>query len=814
MVLEFIILNQYERVNPMRQDIPFNYDWFYAPDFKEDYLNHKNDDPSFSLISLPHTNIELPYNNFSEKAYQFVSSYRKIFDVPLEAKGNSIFLHFSGVMTNATVYVNQTLIKIHEGGYTPFWVDITQHIHFDKQNELFVKVDSREIKDIPPFGNVVDYLTYGGIYREVTLEIRPEVHIKHLLVKTYDSIVGLETDMLLDYTVMLSKEFKEECEIEAVLFFQGEKILSDQFVETSSDLSFHRQALVQGIHRWDLDNPHLYQLTVTIKANHEVIDSISTRFGFRTLAFTDEGFVINNKKTKLIGLNRHQSYPYVGYAMPKRIQEKDADILKYELGCNIVRTSHYMQSDHFINRCDEVGLLVFEEIPGWQYIGNEHFKELTLSNLGTMILHHYNHPSICIWGVRINESPDDSSFYKKTNELAHQLDDSRMTGGVRNFAGSEMLEDVYTYNDFSHTGNNQGLARPRKITKQLMPYLVTEYNGHMFPTKKYDDESKRLEHALRHLQVQDYNFKFENLSGAIGWCMTDYNTHVEFGSGDRICYHGVMDMFRIPKYAASVYASQQTKNTVLTVASNMAVGEYPASNLPQTVIFTNCDYVKVYRNGDYIDTFYSSWDDYQHVLFAPIVIDDYIGQMIHKNEKYSPRVASRIKKVLLAYNKYGPTLTLKDRLRMAHLMVFNHFKMTDAIRIYGEYIGNWGHKGGKYVYEGYVNDTLVKTVTKGGNEEVKLIANLDDTSLKHGDTYDATRIVLKLVDEYENDLVYGNNAFIVETGKELELIGPRFQSLIGGSIGIYVKTTGLLGKSFVKIKSEGFPDIKLTINVQ
>jgi beta-galactosidase len=150
-------------------------------------------------------------------------------------------------------------------------------------------------------------------------------------------------------------------------------------------------------------------------------------------------------------LNRHQTYPYIGAGAPARLQTLDADIVKYDLGCNIVRTSHYPQSKHFLNRCDEIGLLVFEEIPGWQHIGDEAWRELSLRDVRVMIERDWNHPSIILWGVRINESMDKDDFYQQTNDLAHELDPTRQTGGVRFFEGSTLLEDVYTFNDFSNT---------------------------------------------------------------------------------------------------------------------------------------------------------------------------------------------------------------------------------------------------------------------------------------------------------------------------------------------------------------------------
>ena len=156
---------------------------------------------------------------------------------------------------------------------------------------------------------------------------------------------------------------------------------------------------------------------------------------------------------------------------------------------------------------------------------NEEWQKLVLKNTEEMILRDRNHPSIILWGVRINESSDCDELYTKTNNLAHLLDPTRATGGVRNFAGSTILENVYTYNDFVHTGKNKPLEKANKISKsKKIPYLVSEHSGHM--------------------RILNEMYGSNRISGAIGWCMFDYNTHKDFGSGDRICYHGVMDMFR------------------------------------------------------------------------------------------------------------------------------------------------------------------------------------------------------------------------------------------------------------------------------
>src|SRR5690606_12780936 len=291
-------------------------------------------------------------------------------------------------------------------------------------------------------------------------------------------VQGLEVDVTLANASEQAQQARVQVELEQNAGLQTETVSVPAGGEAEVTLRFPelpRMAL------WTLEEPALHTLSVRIVSDGSdaPVDEVSVRYGFREARFDKDGnFYLNGKPLKLFGLNRHQTYPYIGAAAPARLQRRDADILKHELGCNIVRTSHYPQSRHFLDRCDEIGLLVFEEIPGWQHIGDDEWKALSIRDVQAMIERDRNHPSIIIWGVRINESWDDHDFYTTTNALARQLDPTRPTGGVRFFLGSEFLEDVYTFNDFSN-----GILEPMHT-----PHLVTEFNGHMFPTKSFDNE--------------------------------------------------------------------------------------------------------------------------------------------------------------------------------------------------------------------------------------------------------------------------------------------------------------------------------------
>src|SRR5690554_1176146 len=537
-----------------------NLNWEFVETFQDSFVREGVLGEDAVVVSLPHANKELPYNYFNEKDYQIISTYRKVFTVPTDAAGRNIFIDFEGVMAYAEVYCNGEFVGSHKGGYTPFSCDVTKHIKLGADNVLIVKVDSTERDDIPPFGNVIDYLCYGGIYRDVYLRIVPQVYIQNIFAKPQNVLAEEKT---LSTTVFLNNTSGTSAEGELELILrQGEieiaKVAQKVLVPAGES---NTEIVLEGLKNialWCIDHPNLYDVTVEFVQDGSAVDYYDTRVGFREAVVKDDGFYLNGKKIKIRGLNRHQAWPYVGYAMPERVQRRDADILKYELNLNTVRTSHYPQSKYFLDRCDEIGLLVIEEIPGWQYIGSAEWKAVACENVREMITRDWNHPSIFLWGVRINESPDDHDFYTETNRIARELDPTRQTGGIRCHRGSEFLEDVYTMNDFTHSGGELALRDQRTITRldHTVPYMVTEYNGHMYPTKRFDQEERVMEHALRHIRVLNAAGNDEHIAGTVGWCAFDYNTHFEFGAGDRICYHGVMDMFRIPKFAANAYRSQ------------------------------------------------------------------------------------------------------------------------------------------------------------------------------------------------------------------------------------------------------------------
>lgn len=755
-----------------------NDDWEFTYSFEAGFADSET-------VCIPHSVCEMPYNYFDEGIYQTVSGYRKTLAVPKEFKGRHVKLVFEGVAHKSLVYINDEERASHSCGYTAFSVDITGIAEASETLEIVVKVDSHETLNQPPFGFVIDYMTFGGIYRDVYFEVGDKTRLEDVfLFATFEDGVVLNT--------RYEGVFEGAKNVIVKQYLNDKELTVLPGKDTKSLL-----AKVSDVKLWSIEEPVLYTVrTVLCDKEGNELDSVTNRFGFRKSEFRADGYYLNDKKVKIRGLNRHQSFAYKGYAMPASMQRQDADILKYELGLNAVRTSHYPQSHDFIERCDEIGLLVFTEMPGWQHIGDEAWKEQAIENTKDMVVQYRNHPSIILWGVRINESMDDDKFYKKTNEAAHRLDPTRHTGGVRNFKKSHLFEDVYTYNDFSHNGKTPGCDPKKKVTADTRkPYLISEYNGHMFPTKSFDDEEKKREHLLRHANVIDAVAQNTDIAGSFGWCMFDYNTHKDFGSGDRICYHGVMDIFRNPKPVALVYACEgidPDERIILDVTSSMDIGEHPECCKGDVYILTNADSVRMYKNGSFLKEYFPKDSKYKSLKHGPILIDDYVGSAVSDNETYCPALKKDIKKIVNEVAMRGLShMSARTLLLAAKAMLIHGLKYDEAVKLYNRYVGDWGNTSTVYTFEAIRNGKVVKTLTKAPTTGVHLELKVSHTKLIHSKSYDVASVRIRAVDDYGNTVSFYNEPIKLTTGGNIELIGPDVISLKGGMGAAYIKTKPL-----------------------
>ena len=744
---------------------PLNFGWSFVDHFKEEYL--KSLPKEKVPVDIPHSPVQVPYNYFDERDYQGIYTYEKLFDVEDDIENKVFILHFAGYMLLAKIYLNDEYLGEHASGYVPVEIDVTKYLK-KKNNRLVVVLDSHENENYPPFGYAVDYLTFAGIYREVSLISHPKTYLKDLFVETKkDGTISLK------YEVVGNRNIK----VNNILYYKGSVI-------TEFEGNIYR---IFEPKLWSVNKPRLYELRTQIKSM-DGEEEYWTRFGFREALFKKDGFYLNSEKIKIVGLNRHQGYPIVGYAMPESMQKEDADLLK-EIGLNTVRTSHYPQSEHFLDRCDEIGLMVINEVPGWQFVSQkQEWRDHFLLFLKKMILTERNHPCLIAHGVRIDESIDDHDLYSAANELAHELDPNRQTLGVRNFKNSELLEDIYAYNDFICQDLKVGLENPKHIKTQDKPYLVTEYLGHMDPYKATTDIDRKIEVARRHMKVLDDNYKYENICGAIGWCFVDYHTHVDFGSGDHICAHGVLDMYRNPKFSSYIYASQQEERPVMEILSNIKPGDLAEAVYGDIYVATNCDFVALYKNDEFVANFYPNKKEYKFVKHPLILIDDLVGQTFQE-ERFEPKHWARMGKTFSYYAIHGFTkMKLKDSLFLAKMMLAYHMKYEDLVYYWNKHVASWGGIAKKWTFKGFKDGKEVATKEIGPSKSFDLKVEASRNYLEEKETYDVLRVKLSHVDEYGSLMPYSQRVINIKTTGPIALIGPENQTLLGGQLSVYIRS--------------------------
>ncbi len=725
----------------MRRETPLNLSWRFAEGF----------DPAWTAaplpgeeVELPHTAVELPFSYLDEGAYQRPFTYQRTIPWTDAFDGQEVSVLFEGAMADSVVWVNGTEVLRHPDGYTPFEVRLTPHLKRG-DNLLTLRIDGSENPRIPPFGGQIDYLTYAGLYREAQLRVTPRRRLVNLKVETPDPLAAAKSVRV---RAWLGGEGQGSRLLARLLSPEGGEIARAEVRADGPEAELAFDGL-EGLRLWQLHDPALHTVALTLTSDAGE-DSLSTRFGFREARFTPEGFRLNGEPLKIMGLNRHQSFPYTGYAQGRASQRRDAEILKRELGCNLARTSHYPQSRHFLDACDEIGLLVFEEIPGWQHIGGPEWKAEAVRNVRRMIARDWNRPSIVIWGVRINESRDDHGFYAETNRLARALDPTRQTGGVRYITDSELLEDVYTMNDFilgdfeqPHSNRPRTALRPRREVTGLshpVPYLITEYNGHMFPTKVWDQEQRQAEHVTRHLDVLNAAWGDPEIAGCIGWCFFDYNTHKDFGSGDRICHHGVATQFREPKFAAFAYASQRplSEGPVLAPVTFWARGERNIGGILPLLVLTNCEEVEF---------------------------------------RYGPTLVKRV----------GP-----DRERFPHLphppVVIDHRHFSR------DELGSWGMSWQAGEILGLAGGEVVATRRFVPDPLPTTLQVAPDASTLDAAAREETRVIVRALDQAGNPLPFLSDSVRVAVEGPARLLGPAVSPLRGGHTGFWLRATGARGE--------------------
>jgi len=308
------------------------------------------------------------------------------------------------------------------------------------------------------------------------------------------------------------------------------------------------------------------------------------------------------------------------------VQRRDAEILRRELNCTMVRCSHYPQSSAFLDACDELGLLVWEEIPGWGHVGDDAWQRQNLADVEGMVVRDRNHPSIVVWGTRVNEATGTTAMYQRTGRLARQLDPSRPTSGalasptLGRFAGSDV--EVLAYNDYTA---RRGVPFRLRPPSPGVPYLVTETIGTLAGARAYrrtDAPGGREQQAELHAKAHDLAAADDRYCGLLAWCAFDYPSGWQ-RSVDGSKYAGVSDIFRIAKPAAAFYASQVDPR-VRAVAEPGFAWDFtaqPAGPGAGATIWSNCERLLLFLDGRPAGEARSRKADFPHLPYPPFAAD-------------------------------------------------------------------------------------------------------------------------------------------------------------------------------------------------
>jgi beta-galactosidase len=602
---------------PTNLSFSLNSDWLFGGQYMAGSESSFYDDSGFASVTLPHMVTPLSWRDWNASAWEQIWIYRRHFSggplLSTRRPGNRIVVEFDGVMVNATVVINDHTVSTHQGGYLPFSAELTGHVT-SGDNLLAVLVDANCLP-VPPmsYGRgpaTIDFFQPGGIYRDVRLRVLPQAFLSDLFALPADVLTPqrrVDVQCTIDSALLTHAEGTLLVEL-----FDGAQLIADQAVPVSLDtpgtttVALSLTGLEQ-IALWSTDSPELYTVQATLAFPGVGSHVLSRRIGFRDASFQADGFYLNGERLQLFGLNRHQLYPYAGMAMPARVQRTDAEILKNELNCNMVRCSHYPQSPHFLDACDELGLLVWEEAPGWHNVNASlGWQDLVVQNVRDMVTRDRSRPSVVIWGTRLNETPDLPGLWAATKQAADQLDGSRPSSGAMYYHSViGWNEDVFAFNDYHHDREHvEALLRPPLAG---LPYLITEAVGvdeakpHRFSWT--DPPAVLANQAILHGEAQSVAHSEPSYSGMLAWAAFDYASP-EGLDPESVKWAGVADLFRVPKPGAAIYQSQVDpgiRPVIVPVFFWEPAGLFPAP-APASMIASNCERLEIFLNGAHVAT--------------------------------------------------------------------------------------------------------------------------------------------------------------------------------------------------------------------
>jgi len=576
----------------MQQTINLNHGWCFEKDSR--WKRARKHGAQGEPVTIPHTfQIEEPdvlIPCMGKCAYTNTL-------LPEEGwRGKRVSLEFEGVMQYAEVYCNGVRLAVHHGGYLPFYVPL-EDLRFGEENRITVLVSNEDDKRIPPGKPVkgLDFHRFSGIYRNVNLIVEEPLHIP------WDGI-AVSTERLAEdcseaevmATAELINEFARPVEFE-VIFSIGDCTRTQTLrLDTHEHKSVRQLFSLKHPRVWSPDTPNLHDLTITIK-NDEFCSGYVETFGIKTLAIDKNGLRLNHEHIEIDGANRHQQYPCLGIAASDQAQYRDAAKLK-QAGFNTVRLSHYPQAPSFLRACDELGLMVIDCTPGWQFCRRGVFRKRVRQNVADMVKRDRNHACIILWEVSLNETglhnPGATDrFFAELNQIAKALSPKNiLTCGDTSGRGKpQKLGYDVPFTEWDEATKTRPLQR---ITDRLglnREYGDYEFGGHYSTTRaeRKDGEQALLQQAWNYQIALNRNRNLRSV-GNIIWEGIDHTRGC--GREYPISASGIFDIFRVPKPAYYFFRSQNCREPMLHIA-NMSL------QTRRVIVYSNCDEVELWADS-------------------------------------------------------------------------------------------------------------------------------------------------------------------------------------------------------------------------
>lgn len=609
------------KIDSMRKRLSFNQGWKFVrglipaairPEYPLSELEH------WENVALPHSLRLEPCDNPAIETCQDIAMYRKHFPLPSEWEGKPLFLEFEAVMGVTDVYLNgvqlHTPLADHApdapgetahtnyGGYLPFVVDLREAARFDGgDNVLVVVTDNRDNPQVPPGKpqRLLDFTYLGGIYRNVWLECTEPLHITSALHENIPGGGGVsvhypsvsEESAQVQVKTHLRNEGKAHASVTlrtALYDPEGQEAASEDSVvwlSAGSDLEIRQKLTVSRPQLWDLDHPYLYRLESSVVLGGELADRVETAVGIRTIAVDrSRGLLINGKRAPLLtGVNRHQDFPFVGNAASDSMQRRDALLFK-EAGFNVVRAAHYPMSEEFLRACDELGILLFEAAPGWQWYPTnqpEPFSTRVHDNIRQMVRRDRNHPCLLAYEIVLNETYHIPFGYTRASAQIALSEHPAARVSTESYAYNPQPEGsgVDWEADFMYYFETppRDSAEMEKAGRALV--FIREYGDNcieasgQFRSRRVTrgvtsrfypgGEARNLQKAAymlwkdpwnRDTLADKYQLYAENTAFAGGAVWTGIDSR---GFGSILSACGLWDTFRLPKFSAWAYMSQR-----------------------------------------------------------------------------------------------------------------------------------------------------------------------------------------------------------------------------------------------------------------